>query len=157
MNIHKSFINSHLPEIDWTLPHPPEQTGYRHHKGLFMFYKNVLNSVDSRRSAPILAVPASTPTPTSPSRLVLVPSGSGGTPKKDQSPLFDLIAISAHRCASFFAEAAVLVLVLALLDRFMLKGRMEIGWVLSAFTISLMLLAASIVTEFSARRWLQRH
>ncbi len=119
-----------------------------------MFHKNVLNSV---RTAPILAVPASTPTPISPSRLVLVPSSGGGTPKQDQSPLFDLIAISAHRCASFFAEAAVLVLVLALLDRFMLKGRMEIGWVLSAFTISLMLLAASIVTEFSARRWLQRH
>ena len=47
----------------------------------------------------------------------------------------------------------MLVLVLALLDRFMLKGRMELGWVVSAFTISLLLLAASIATEFSARRW----
>jgi hypothetical protein len=47
--------------------------------------------------------------------------------------------------------------VLALLDRFMLKGRMEIGWVASAFTISLVLLAASIVTDFLSRRWLQRH
>src|SRR5260370_11106361 len=157
MNIHKSFINSHLLEIDWTLPRPPEQTGYRHHKGLFMFHKNVLNSVDSRRSAPILAVPASTPTPTSPSRLVLVPSGSGGTPKKDQSPLFYLIAISAHRCASFFAEAAVLVLVLALLDRFMLKGRMEFGWIFSAVTISLSLLGTSIVTDYFARRWPKAH
>jgi hypothetical protein len=119
-----------------------------------MFHKNVLNSV---RSVSPLAVPASTQTPTSSSRLVLVPSSGGGTPKKDQSPLVDLIAISAHRCSSFFAEAAVLVLVLALLDRFMLKGRMEMGWVLSAFSISLMLLAASIATEFSARRWLQRH
>jgi hypothetical protein len=34
---------------------------------------------------------------------------------------------------------------------------MELGWVISAFAISLMLLAASIATEFSARRWLQRH
>lgn len=71
--------------------------------------------------------------------------------------MFELLAISAHRCSSFFAEAAVLVLVLALLDRFMLKGRMEINWVLSAFAISLMLLAASIATDFTARRWLKVH
>jgi hypothetical protein len=51
----------------------------------------------------------------------------------------------------------VLVLVLALLDRFMLKGRMEIGWAISAFSISLMLLTASIATEFTARRWLRAH
>jgi hypothetical protein len=34
---------------------------------------------------------------------------------------------------------------------------MEIGWVVSAFTISLMLLSASIATEFTARRWLKAH
>jgi hypothetical protein len=90
-------------------------------------------------------------------RLVLVPSGGGNEPSKTPSPLIDLIAISAHRCSSFFAEAAVLVLVLALLDRFMLKGHFEAGWVLSAFSISLLLLAASIATEFSARRWLKAH
>jgi hypothetical protein len=39
----------------------------------------------------------------------------------------------------------------------MLKGRMEIGWVVSAFTISLVLLTASIATEFTARRWLRAH
>jgi hypothetical protein len=39
----------------------------------------------------------------------------------------------------------------------MLKGRMELGWVVSAFAISLTLLAASVVTDFSSRRWLQRH
>jgi hypothetical protein len=88
---------------------------------------------------------------------MLVPSGGGVIPQKSPSPLFDLIAISAHRCSSFFAEAAVLVLVLALLDRFLIKGHLEIGWVIGAFILSLMLLAASIVTDFSARRWLQRH
>lgn len=51
----------------------------------------------------------------------------------------------------------MLVLVLALLDRFMLKGRFEPGWVLGALILSLALLAASIATDFSARRWLQRH
>jgi hypothetical protein len=68
----------------------------------------------------------------------------------------DLLTVAAPRCSSFFAEAAVLVLVLALLDRFMLKGRMEFNWVASAFAISLGLLAASIATDFSSRRWLQR-
>lgn len=51
----------------------------------------------------------------------------------------------------------MLVLVLALLDRFMLKGRMEIGWVVSAFAIAISMLAASIATEFTARRWLNAH
>ncbi|HWZ51714.1 MAG TPA: hypothetical protein VNW54_09645 [Granulicella sp.] len=90
-------------------------------------------------------------------RLVLVPSGGGGEPSKTPSPLLDLISISAHRCSSFFAEAAVLVLVLALLDRFMLKGRLGAGWIFSALAISLLLLAASIATEFTARRWLKAH
>ncbi len=120
----------------------------------FMFHKNVLNSA---RSAPPLAISSSTQTPASPGRLVLVPSGGGDVPKKSQSPLIDLISISSHRCSSFFAEAAVLVLVLALLDRFMLKGHMEMSWIVATFSISLALLAASIATEFSARRWLQRH
>jgi hypothetical protein len=119
-----------------------------------MFHKNVLNSL---RSAPTQQIPESPQTPASPVRLALVPPGGGVPSKKGPSPLFDLIAITAHRCSSFFAEAAVLVLVLALLDRFMLKGRMELNWVVSAFTISLALLAASVLTEFSSRRWLQRH
>jgi hypothetical protein len=119
-----------------------------------MLHKNVL-PFSSTVSSP--AVSGSIKPESSPSRLILVPAGGGDVPKKSQSPLVDLIAISAHRCSAFFAEAAVLVLVLALLDRFMLKGRMEMGWVISAFTISILLLAASIVTDFSARRWLQRH
>ena len=102
--------------------------------------------------------PASYPRPPAPPvRLALVPPGGGVIAKKSPSPLFDLVAITAHRCSSFFAEAAVLVLVLALLDRFMLKGRIELDWVVSAFTISAALLVVSVLTEFSSRRWLQRH
>jgi hypothetical protein len=87
---------------------------------------------------------------------MLLPPGGGAIPKKSPSPLFELLAVAAPRCSSFFAEAAVLVLVLALLDRFMLKGRMELNWVICAFAISLGLLAASIFTDFSSRRWLRR-
>ena len=118
-----------------------------------MFHKNVLNSLGS---VSLQQNPASPQTPASPLRLALVPPG-GGVISKKNSPLLDLVAIAAHRCSSFFAEAAVLVLVLALLDRFMLKGRMELNWVVSAFTISVALLAASVLTEFSSRRWLQHH
>jgi hypothetical protein len=117
-----------------------------------MFHKNALNSLGSASPQQIQELPH---TPTSPIRLALVTSGRGVGSKKGSSPLFDLISIAAHRCSSFFAEAAVLVLVLAILDRFMLKGRMELNWVVSAFTISLTLLAASVLTEFSSRRWLQ--
>jgi hypothetical protein len=125
-----------------------------------MFHKNVLNSVRSI-STGLPFLPAQSPqhhlsTPGSP---FLVSSGGGRTPRNhlSSSRLVDLIAISAHRCASFFAEAAVLVLVLALLDRFMAKGQMEMGWVVSAIAISLGLLAASIATDFTARRWLKAH
>jgi hypothetical protein len=118
-----------------------------------MFHKNVLNSP---RSVSPQLVPESPYTPPSLVRLSLVPPGSIAA-AKNPSPFLDLIAITAHRCSSFFAEAAVLVLVLALLDRFMLKGRMELNWIVSAFTISVALLAASVLTEFSSRRWLQSH
>ncbi len=126
-----------------------------------MFHKNVLNSLGSVSLQQIPEspqTPAQTQfkTPASPVRLALVPPG-GSVISKKSPPLFDLVAIAAHRCSSFFAEAAVLVLVLALLDRFMLKGRMELNWVISAFTISVALLAASVFTEFSSRRWLQHH
>jgi hypothetical protein len=153
----KCLIDSHLPQIHWTFPHPPGDTCYRHHKGLFMFHKNVSNSIRSILTPVPNAVNDSQQSSGIAPRLTLVPPGGGSSPQKTPSPLFELIAISAHRCSSFFAEAAVLVLVLALLDRFMLKGRMEINWVLSAFTISIVLLAASIATDFSARRWLKAH
>jgi hypothetical protein len=119
-----------------------------------MFHKNVVNSLRSVSPQQILEAPQISP---SPNRLALVPSGGGLISKKSPSPFFDLVSITANRCSSFFAEAAVLVLVLALLDRFMLKGRMELNWVVSAFTISLILLAASVLTEFSSRCWLHRH
>jgi hypothetical protein len=121
-----------------------------------MFHKNVANS---SKSVPSQQTPESFQTAhqiPSPTRLALVPPGGGVLSKRNPSALFDLISITAHRCSAFFAEAAVLVLVLALLDRFMLKGRIEVNWLVSAFTISLILLAASVVTEFSSRRWLQR-
>jgi hypothetical protein len=131
-----------------------------------MLHKLVSNSLGSlHSSSPLGPQPtpqlssspyAQTSTPSAP-RLVLVPSGGGNEPSKAPSPFLDLLSISAHRCSAFFAEAAVLVLVLALLDRFMLKGHLEAGWILSAFSISLLLLAASIATEFSARRWLKAH
>ncbi len=93
-----------------------------------MFHKNVIpvaNSSNPLWSVSTLSAPSgSTQTPASPKRLTLVPSGGGVIPQKTPSALIDLIAISAHRCSSFFAEAAVLVLVMALPDRFMLKGRL---------------------------------
>ena len=39
----------------------------------------------------------------------------------------------------------------------MLKGRMEWNWVVSSIGISMALLAASVLTEFSSCRWLRRH
>ena len=119
-----------------------------------MFHKNVLSAASSARS--VLSFPATPNQPQTSTRLLLVPSG-GEVIIPGKTALADLISISAHRCGSFFAEAAVLVLVLALLDRFMLKGHLESGWVVSAFTLSLILLAASIATDLSARRWLQHH
>jgi hypothetical protein len=117
-----------------------------------MFHKNVLSSLQDTSPQQIPASPQQTS-----NRIALVPPGGGVPPQTKPSHLFDLVAAAAPRCSSFFAEAAVLVLVLTLLDRFMLKGRMELSWVLSAFAISLTLLAASVVTDFSLRRWLQRH
>ena len=147
----------HLQEIHWTPGPARGDNCYKHHKGLFMFHKIVSNSIRSISTPSPDAANDSQQSSKIAPRLILVPPGGGSSAPKTPTPLFELIAISAHRCSSFFAEAAVLVLVLALLDRFMLKGRMEINWVLSAFTISLVLLVASIATDFTARRWLKAH
>src|SRR3979490_1177099 len=101
-----------------------------------MLHKNVLNSIGSASPQQILESRQTPPqtaanAPASPVRLTLVPPGGGVIPKKSP-PFLDLLAIAAHRCSSFFAEAAVLVLVLALR-------------------------AASVLTEFSSRRWLHHH
>lgn len=70
---------------------------------------------------------------------------------------FDVLSTAAHRCSAFFAEAAVLVLVLGILDRFLASNRIELRWISGAFAIALGLLAASIATDVSARRWLRAH
>ena len=133
-----------------------------------MFHKNVLNpatnflpeQLSSSNSQPaqssaLALSPDSTQTFTP--RLTLVPRGGGAIPEQSPFSLIELVEVAAPRCSSFLAEAAVLVLVLALLDRFMLKGRVELNWVAGAFAISCGLLAASILTDYSSRRWLRRH
>jgi hypothetical protein len=119
-----------------------------------MFHKNALPFPRSITSDVITT--ETNQTPANPARLRVVPPGGPGS-QKSTSPLIDLITISAHRCASFFAEAAVLVLVLALLDTFLIRGSLSLRWIFGAFALSIMLLAASIATDFSARRWLQHH
>jgi hypothetical protein len=72
-------------------------------------------------------------------------------------PNFDLVQVLSRRCSSFCAEAAVLVLVFGLLDYFMMKGHIELGWIAGALLISVALLALSIVIELSAQRWIKAH
>ncbi len=69
----------------------------------------------------------------------------------------DILASTAHRAAAFFAEAAVLVLVLGILDRFLASNRIELRWITGAFLIAAALLAASVATDVTARRWLRAH
>ena len=69
----------------------------------------------------------------------------------------ELLTIAARRSASFFAEAAVLVLVFGILDIFLLKGKVELSWVAGALGLSVGLLAASIAMDFSAHRWMKAH
>ncbi|HEY4009227.1 MAG TPA: hypothetical protein VGM11_03675 [Acidobacteriaceae bacterium] len=69
----------------------------------------------------------------------------------------DLIAIVSRRCSAFFAEAAVLVLVFGILDYLVLKGRIELPWIVGALAISLSLLAASILMDLTAHRWIKAH
>ena len=80
-------------------------------------------------------------------------------PSSAQAPakprvLADVVSAFAGRFAAFCAEASVLVFVLGILDRFLLKERIEIGWIAGAFTVSVVLLALSVATDVSARRWL---
>jgi hypothetical protein len=98
--------------------------------------------------------PASTPH-TSPSNLHVMPAPTGRA--LAGSRLIDLAVIASRRCSAFFAEAAVLVLVFGILDYFMLKGRIELGWILGALAISLGLLAASIAMDFTAHSWVKAH
>jgi hypothetical protein len=95
------------------------------------------------------------PTP-NPAGLTLVPARSSSGPSQTHS-LLDLAIITSRRCSSFFAEAAVLVLVFGILDFFILKGRIELAWIAGALAISLVLLAASIAMDFTAHRWIKAH
>jgi hypothetical protein len=103
-----------------------------------MFHKNALRTEN--------------PTPTN-LRIMPVP----GTGRTTSGSLIDLAIITSRRCSSFFAEAAVLVLVFGILDYFMLKGRIELRWITGALGISVILLAASIATDFAAHRWVKAH
>ena len=110
-----------------------------------------------------LARPATGSTPTVPSApsatdrtrsIHLAPPGS--QPAETRVNL-DLVSIVSRRCSAFFAEAAVLVLVFGILDYLMLKGRIELPWIVGALGISLGLLGASIAMDFSAQRWIKAH
>ena len=96
-----------------------------------------------------------TPTP-NPAGLSLVPARLKDA-HVPASSLIDLAVITSRRCSSFFAEAAVLVLVFGILDFFILKGRIELAWIAGALAISVALLAASIAMDFSAHRWMRAH
>lgn len=98
-----------------------------------------------------------TTTPTQNPGLSLVPPASPGKQAQTPSSLIDLAAITSRRCSAFFAEAAVLVLVFGILDFFILKGRIDLGWIVGALAISFGLLAASIAVDFSAHRWIKAH
>src|ERR1700761_4860817 len=106
-----------------------------------MLHKNVSNPNPN-----VLHVANSTPKP---ARLSLVSARHGETPDQPHS-LIDLAIITSRRCSSFFAEAAVLVLVFGILDFFILKGRIDLAWIAGALGISLLLLAASIAMDFTA-------
>ena len=82
---------------------------------------------------------------------------SGSSTSRHDGALVDLLVIASRRCSAFFAEAAVLVLVFGILDYLMLKGRIELPWILGALAISLGLLAASIVMDLGAYRWIKAH
>jgi hypothetical protein len=82
------------------------------------------------------------------------------TPQASQTSshgALELILIASRRCSAFFAEAAVLVLVFGILDYFILKGRIELPWIVGALAISVGLLAASIAMDFTAHRWTKAH
>ena len=91
-----------------------------------------------------------------PAGLSLVTARSSDISSQPHS-LLDLAIITSRRCSSFFAEAAVLVLVFGILDFFILKGRIDFAWIAGALAISLVLLAASIAMDFTAHRWIKAH
>lgn len=85
------------------------------------------------------------------------PSAPANARPEASLPGLDLIQVLSRRCSSFCAEAAVLVLVFGLLDYFMMKGHIELGWIAGALLISVALLGLSIVIEVGAHRWIKAH
>ncbi len=79
------------------------------------------------------------------------------TKSHSHSALSELIAIASRRCSSFFAEAAVLVLVFGILDFFFQRGHISLVWAAGAILISIALLAASVATDYTASRWHGAH
>jgi hypothetical protein len=111
-----------------------------------MLYPNQTRTTQSQTTAP-----------ESSSNLVLMPASATAASRPAGPALLALIVIAARRCSAFFAEAAVLVLVFGVLDYFMLKGRIELPWIIGALAISFGLLAASIAMDFTAQRWVRAH
>lgn len=121
-----------------------------------MFSKNLFRSTS--QVFPIDAgEPGRSAGPTLVSSRATQPVGLSNSRMVTLHPAADLVLIAARRCASFFAEAAVLVLVFGILDLLILKGRIDAAWIVGALAISLGLLAASIATDFSAQRWIKAH
>lgn len=116
-----------------------------------MLHKNVSNSLSNLSSVSHQPQPNSNPAGLS---LVSERQQDAHVPA---SSLIDLAVITSRRCSSFFAEAAVLVLVFGILDFFILKGRIDMAWIAGALGISVALLAASIAMDFSAHRWMRAH
>lgn len=122
-----------------------------------MFHKNAANSLrksfapTSSHTAYPLAVEHPSEQAQGPR---LVAAGERGVTGVRGSAVPELVAIASRRCSSFFAEAAVLVLVFGILDFFLQRGHIELAWVAGALGISVALLAASVGTDFTARRWL---
>ncbi len=86
------------------------------------------------------------------SKLEVVPDGSRNPGASHRSLGVAFIEIAGARCSTYLAEAAVLVLVFAILDRFLMKERMEWIWASGAVLVSLGLLAASVAVEVVVRR-----
>ncbi len=125
-----------------------------------MFHKNAAHSLRSSFTSP--SVSNTVTEAAGHSRATINANGPrlvspGQTQTRNNNALPDLVSIASRRCSSFFAEAAVLVLVFGLLDFFLQRGHMELGWVAGALVISVALLAASVATDFTARRWLGAH
>ena len=134
-----------------------------------MFHNRIASGLRSHFStvgpSPVVeSVPGISPHDVTPSaaRLVLLPPHSQFSlehpplARDSRHLLQEFIKVSSHRVVAFLAEAAVLVLVLGILDRFLASNRLELHWVGGAFLISTVLLASSIALELSASLWLSR-